>query len=260
MNMNMKKHLSIPGLLARETLLPVLGILLLVCGVQALSFHRSLRQALAAYAADVGGGFPQLEVLLPRSAAYAWFALGYLLITALLCLCGCQFRAKTSYTLRRLTVSERAVFLWQWVYNILIYLLLWVVQVILTYALCRYYLAAAPAAAVSTQTLFLAFWRSEYLHALLPLADVALWIRNVLLLLTLGLAAAIFPYKQRRGIYSGSAIALIPYTLITFDRGIGEWSAVLLSATVALMVTCEVIAFMLRADGEDDREEASENA
>ena len=56
----MKKHLSILGLFARQTLLPVLGILLLMCGVQALSFHLSLRDALTAYEASVGEGFPSI--------------------------------------------------------------------------------------------------------------------------------------------------------------------------------------------------------
>lgn len=256
----MKKHLSILGLFARQTLLPVLGILLLTCGVQALSFHLSLRDALTAYEAGVGEGFPQLEILLPRAAVYAYFALGFILITALLCLCTCQFRARSSYTLRRLSVSEHAVFLWQWVYNALIYLLLWLTQTAFTFALCRYYLAAAPDAVISGQTMFLAFWRSEYLHALLPMADVALWIRNGLLLVTLSLAAAIFPFKQRRGKYSGSAIALIPYALLTFERGIGEWSHVGISVTVFAIVLCEWISLRLLSDESTEDEEVSEYA
>ena len=256
----MKKHLSVLGLFAHHTLLPVLGILLLSCGVQAISFHLSLRGALTAYAAGVGDGFPQLEVLLSRAAVYAWFALSYILITALLCLCTCQFRARSSYTLHRLSVSERTVFLWQWVYNALIYLLLWLVQTVFTFALCRYYLAAAPAATVSGQTLFLAWWRSEYLHALLPLSDIVLWLRNVLLLISLSLAAAIFPYKQRRGKYSGSAIALIPFTLITFERGIADWAHIGIAATVCLIVLCEWITAWLTAEEAEKTEEVSEHA
>lgn len=256
----MKKHLSIPGLFARQTLLPVLGILLLSGTIQTLAFHLSLREALTAYAAGVGDGFPQLEVLLSRAAVYAWFALSYILITALLSLCGCQFRAQSSYTLRRLSVSERTVFLWQWGYNALIYLLLWLTQTVLSFGLCRYYLAVAPETAISGQTMFLAWWRSEYLHALLPLSDVALWIRNGLLLITLSLAAAIFPYKQRRGKYSGSAIALIPYTLITFERGIAEWAHIGIAATVCLIVLCEWIGAQLTADEGENTEEVSEHA
>ena len=253
----MKKHLSILGLFARQTLPPVLGVLFLSCAVQAISFRFSLRNALVAYEADIGNGFPQLEILLPRAAVYAYFALGYLLITALLCLCGCQFRTKSSYTWQRLSLSEHTVLLWQWLYNILIYLLLWLVQTVFTFALCRYYLVAAPESAISGQTMFLAWWRSEYLHALLPLADTALWIRNGLLLLTLALAAAIFPYKQRRGKYSGSAIALIPYTLITFERDIGEWAHVGLALTVAAIVLCEWISMRLFTD---ESEEVNEDA
>ena len=105
--------------------------------------------------------------------------------------------------------------------------------------------------------MFLAFWRSEYLHALLPMADSALWIRNGLLLISLGLAAAIFPYKQRRGKYSGSAIAMLPYTLITFERGIGEWSHVGLAITVMAIVLCEWGIMRLLSE---DTQEVSEDA
>ena len=244
----MKKHLSILGLFARQTLLPILGVLIFVSGIQWISFQLNLRHALTAYAADVGASFPQLEVLLPRSAVYAYFALGYLLITALLCLANCQFRTQTSYTLRRLSVGERTVFLWQWLYNARIYLLLWLCQVILSYALCLCYLNAAPADTIGVQTIFLAFWRSEFLHALLPLTDMALWIRNGFLLIALSLAAAIFPHRQRRGKYSGSVIALIPYVLITFARGIAEWAHVGLTVTVAFLVLAEAIGGVWLAD------------
>lgn len=254
----MKKHLSVLGLFARQTLLPVLGVLIFVSGIQWISFQLNLRRALTAYAADVGEAFPQLEVLLPRSAVYAYFALGYLLITALLCLSNCQFRAQTGYTLRCLSVGERAVFLWQWLYNALIYLLLWLWQVILSYGLCLYYLSAAPMDAVGTQTLFLAFWRSEFLHALLPLTDIALWIRNGFLLIALSLAAAIFPYRQRRGKYSGSAIALVPYVLITFERGIAEWQSTALAVTVAFMVLAEAIGGVWLADEDKDAAQTEE--
>ena len=251
----MKKHLSIFGLFARQTLLPTLGILILISGIQWISFQWHLRHALNAYGADIGGAFPQLEVLLPRSAANIWFALGYLLITALLCLIGCQFRTQTNYTLRRLSVGERTVFLWQWLYNALIYLLLWLWQVVLSYGLCLYYLNAAPTEATGVQTLFLAFWRSEFLHALLPLTDVALWVRNGFWLIALSLAAAIFPYRQRRGKYSGSAIALIPYVCITFERGIAEWAHVALTVTIAVLVLTEAIGGVWLTD--DDKDSAS---
>ena len=46
---------------------------------------------------------------------------------------------------------------------------------------------------------FLACWRSPYLHALLPLEDVWLWGRNLLLCAALGLGTAAFSHERRHG-------------------------------------------------------------
>ena len=252
----MKKHLSVLGLFARSTLLPILGLLLVMGAVEFLFFHMELQNALTAHDAGVGDGFPQLERLLDRSAANVWMALSFVLITAALSLTGCQFRTATGSTLRRLSVSENAVLLWQFVYNTLIYLLLAAAQTVICYGLCRYYLAAAPAEAISNQTLFLSFYRSELLHSLLPLSDLALWIRNLLLAPALGLAAAIFPYKQRNGFYSGSVIFLTAFAVITFERGIGEFSHIAITACVGMIVVCELAGFLLTRDREEETRDA----
>ena len=83
---------------------------------------------------------------------------------------------------------------------------------------------------------------------------------DALLLISLSLAAAIFPYKQRRGKYSGSAIALIPFTLITFERGIADWAHIGIAATVCLIVLCEWITAQLTTDETENTEEVSEHA
>ena len=53
--------------------------------------------------------------------------------------------------------------------------------------------------AASPLALFLACWRSPYLHALLPLEDVWLWGRNLLLCAALGLGTAAFSHQRRHG-------------------------------------------------------------
>lgn len=260
MNIHMKQHLSVLGLFARSSLLRVLAVLLAMGGAEIFFFGRALREALVAYRADIGNGLLTPERLLDYTAVNVWFAAAFLLITLFLCLPGCEFGAHTGYTLRRLSVSENTVFLWQTVYNILIYLLLAAAQTLISYGLCLWYTAAVPAELVSNQTVFLAFYRSELLHALLPLADLALWIRNLLLLFSLGLAAALFPCKQRERRYSGSIIALVPATLLVFERGIGEFGHTAIAACICLMVVCEWVSFALvRGDGEGG-EEAEEHA
>lgn len=251
----MKKHLSVLGLFIRSSILPVLGILLLMGVVEFMFFHMELQSALTAYDAGIGAGFPQLERMLAKSAAYVYFALAFVLITILLCLPGCEFRAKTGYTLCRLSISEKSVFLWQFVCNTLMYVLLAAVQTVIAYGLCQYYMASAPAALTSNQTVFLAFWRSEFLHTLLPLTDITLWIRNILLALSLGLATALFPYKQRQKLFSGSAIALVSFTIVFFERGIGDIGHTVIAAIIGFMVVCELLGFVLTKDREEVTED-----
>ena len=255
MIISMKKHLSVLGLFIRSSLFPVLSMIVLMGAVEVLFFHIELSRALTAHTAGIGVGFPSLERLLDRSAVNVYFALAFVLTTAILCLPGCAFRSKTQYTVARLSVTETAVTLWQAVCNILMYLLLASVQTLIAYGLCQYYMAAAPAEFTSTQTVFLAFYRHELLHALLPLADAPLWIRNGLLVTALAASAAAFPLKQRAGKISVMIVSLATIAIVFFERGIGEFGQIAIHACVLLIAICELLGFMLTRS----REEADED-
>ena len=100
-------------------------------------------------------------------------------------------------------------------------LLLWMVQMATAFALCRWYLALAEPEFVSNQTVFLAFYRSKFLHGLLPLAESSAWVRNFFVVLGLGCASAYFPYLQRRGKFSVSVLLLLVISIIWFPRNVG---------------------------------------
>ena len=251
----MKKHMSVLGLFIRSSLFPTLSILLLMGAVEALFFHLELNQALTAYTAGVGTGFPTLERMLDRSAVNVWFALAFLLTTVFLCLPGCAFRTQTGYTVARLSVSEAAVTFWQILCNVLMYLLLASAQTVIAYGLCQYYMSAAPAGFTSAQTVFLAFYRNEFLHALLPLADVSLWIRNGLLAAALGVAAASFPLKQRAKKISVMIVSLAAFAIVFFEQGIGNFGQIAINICILLIAICELLGFALGRV----REEADED-
>ncbi len=256
----MKKHVSVLGLFARSSLPAILGILLLMSGVEVLFFHLELNEALTAYGAGVGS-FPQPERMLSSAGIYIYFRAGLILCAGVLCLFGCRFRTQTGYTWRRLSIREPNILILQTVYNTAVILLLWLIQTLVAYGLCRYYLAVAPAEVLSNQTLFLAFYRNNFLHSLLPLSDIVLWLRNALLLLALGLSTALLPFKQRRGKLSGSVIAVLTYATVGFDREIGEGGHIAIAATLLVLVAAEAIAAYLHADENEDSEtEVSDNA
>ena len=245
----MKKHLSVFGLFARSSIFKVIGILLLMCAVEIAFFHVELQNALEAYEV-VDYGMASLERMFMRAATNVYFRVALALITIVICLPGCEFKSKTSYTMRRLAISEQATFFHQAAYNTLVYLMLFAVQLVVVFGLSQYYLAVVPEECISNQTMFLAFYRNEFLHSLLPLEDIGLWIRNGLLIITFGLATAEYPYKQRRRKFSSTAIALVVYTIVWFDQSIGQLAHVITTSIIALMLIGTTIYVLTRNDEE----------
>ena len=201
----MKKHLSVLMLCARSTVYKMLGLFFAMAAAEILLFGLTLR--------GVPAGPPLgLEAAFDASRVSFAFAAAFLLLCALLCMTGCEYSgSRPSYTLRRLSVSRRTVLFWQSVYNILCLFLLWAVQLFVALLLCRLYMSKADPATVSGQTVFLAFYRNKFLHSLLPLAETSRYIRNLMLIVGLGVTAACFPQRQQRG---QMGIAVIPLALI----------------------------------------------
>ena len=247
----MKKHLSVFGLFARSSFFKVFLILLAMCVVEIAFFRFELRDALEAYEI-VGSGMPSLERMFMRAATNVYFRIALFLISFVICLPGCNFKSNTGYTLRRLSISEGAVFFHQAAYNALIYIMLIAVQLVTVFGLSQYYLSVAPEECISNQTVFLAFYRNDFLHSLLPLEDVGLWIRNGLLVITFGLATAEYPYRQRRHKFSPTALALVVYTICRFDQSIGQLGHVVTTAIIAVMLAVATVYTLTRTDEEEE--------
>lgn len=216
----MMKILSVFALYVRSSFYKIIVLLSLMTAGQILFFYRKLSGALNAYAGmeintTETGSFIRLEDMF--SAPYLWIAAAaFLLITVCLCLGGTAFGARTGYTMQRLGVSERGTFFCQAGYNLLVYLLFWAWEAVLCYGLCRVYCTLAPGAFVSVQSTALAFYRCSYLHALLPLSDIAGWACNFLWVLTLSVSSAAFPFFQRRGTFSSEIVLAVIVVLSAF--------------------------------------------
>ncbi|MBR5229034.1 MAG: hypothetical protein IKV96_04275, partial [Firmicutes bacterium] len=110
------------------------------------------------------------------------------------------------YTFQRLSVSERGVFGWQAVCNTGFYFLLWAVQCILIFAMCAMYMKTADASITSGQTVFLAFYRSKFIHCLMPLEQTGRLIRNIFTICGLGIASA---YTSRAHRHDSRSFAIV---------------------------------------------------
>ena len=240
----MRKYLSVFGLYARSSIYRVLGVLFIMGVAEAGLFLHKLQAALADYknmqSADEFGRGPEMlhfEEILESCHMPLCFALAFIMVTIFLCLPGTEFQSKTGYTLRCLSVSERSVLLIQWAYNMAVYTILLSVQVLICLCLGLVYMQEAPAELIGNQTVFLAFYRSEFLHALLPLSEAGMWLRNAFLVQGLGFAAAEFPYNQRRKGYGVAIIVLGLFAIVSFKTEIGSIGSYFLTmAVVALYV------------------------
>lgn len=133
------------------------------------------------------------------------------------------------YTMMRLRIGPTAVFIRKTVYNVLCLLVLFAAQIWLIFWFAWLYgrIPEAQGAALpgeNRQLLFLAFYRSEFLHCLLPMAETGKWVRNALCLLALGMDAAGSIGKR----YRISHLGLLAVTMQWFTSPIGTgWQDVL---------------------------------
>lgn len=241
----MRQHLSVLMLAARSTIYKVLALLVAMAVAEGLLFQTTLQKALA--------GEPLgLEQVISQSRIALVCGLGFLLLCALLSVAGSESRGgKLGYTLRRLSVSERGVFLWWASYNVACFFLFWVAQLAIAMLLCRLYLSRMDPAYISGQTVFLAFYRSRFLHSLLPLAEASRYARNGVLVLCLGVCAACSSWRQRRGQRGIAVVALAAITAVSFPQAMGSFGSDLLLVLIAIGTATSALAGVWKERGDE---------
>lgn len=224
----MKKHLSVFMLMARCTIYKILGLFALMATIEASLFYAVLQHGFTDDNYSLEFAFAQSHIV--------WvFGLIFLLVTVLLCRTGYETSSKQGYTLMRLSISEKQVFLWQSIYNTICYLLLWMIQVIIVIALCYFYMSKADAAYVSNQTIFLAFYRNGFLHSLLPFDDIIFWVRNIILVSALGICSAHYPMAHRKGTRKQEIFTMVCISIGFFSRPLADYLSCFIIITGALI-------------------------
>jgi len=230
----MRNHLSVLMLFARSSIYKVLAVFAAMIAAEGILGYFALRNTLAAQTLLKNGG---MEQFVEETQIGLVFAAAFVLISVFLCRTGCAFGSKTDYTLGRLSITPRWVFIWQFVYNTMIYLLLWGLQIVLSVGICAAYEATALEGYVNHQSIFLCFYRNDFLHSLLPLAAWAGWMRNIVLVLTLGACAAAYPVRQRKGKLGFSILFMAVITLLFFVHDFeAVENSVIMSLTAATVL------------------------
>ncbi len=230
----MRKHCSVLQFYIRSTFLPFLALLTGMAAVETGLFLLYFLQNRLPGEDNI----PGFEGMLAGSKIIFAAAAFGLLVTALLSCTGCQLGSKTAYTLRRLSISERAASFWQAGYNTVCYLIFWAVQLLLVVGFGVIYCRYAPAGAGSPQTIFLAAYRNTFFNGLLPLSEPTGFVRNGAFCIALGMGSALFSYQNRRGKTEALLILLVIWIGAFFRRTVGnvlgDLNMILLSAALTL--------------------------
>ncbi|MDE6674043.1 MAG: hypothetical protein K2K19_04410 [Acetatifactor sp.] len=177
---NGKPILSLWALLARCSIYKILTVLAAMALAEVLLFYRCRR---------TGGGYT-LEGAVMSSHLSVVFMATLGLVCFVLAWTQGRLDARSSATMLRLQLSGSRIFMIKTVYNVVCIMMLFMAQIWLGIWLVRVYGREMEEIYALPQRLFLAFYRIDFLHCLLPMAEIGKWVRNLLLLLALGTEAA----------------------------------------------------------------------
>lgn len=222
MRNEIRKYTSVFGLCARASLFNIILLSVLTAVAEGVLFWlRMKNNVLPLFANGLNLPVPQLEKVISESFLPFAFAIGFVVITLTLTELGCEKNTKSLYTFQRLSITERGFFYCQSIYNAMAYFIFWSVQVAALYIICLYYTNSVPSEYIGNQTVFLAFYRSDFLHSVLPMSEISVWIRNIILIIGLAFSAAEYPFKQRRKKFGATVFGLGIYAGIFFCTEFG---------------------------------------
>ena len=229
----MKKILSVIAWAAKSSLWLLLILCIATFALQCLSFGSRLPAS--------GQAFIAPENYYASS--------GGTMIARIACLVLCAWLAQT----------ERSVVLMQSLYHVAALMIYWMFQVLTAFTLFALYIHFAPPEQVGPQSLLLMFYRNPYLHALLPLSDLVLHLRNCGLLLILSFSLAMFPFLMRRGKFSIATLfpALVTSIFFPSDMGAVAGNLVLL---IVLLCDAALLLYLFFANPETEGGHTHEEA
>lgn len=203
---NGKPILSLWALLARCSIYKVLAVLAVMALAEVLLFYRCLR---------IGGGYT-LRSAVENSHLSVVFVVALWLVCFVLAWTQGQLDARSSAAMLRLQLSGSRLFIIKTAYNMVCIIMLFTAQIWLAIWLVGVYGREMGEIYAPPQRLFLAFYRIDFLHCLLPMAEIGKWVRNLLLLLAFGTEAAGAKKKNYIPLF-----ALLPLTANWFVSSMG---------------------------------------
>ena len=241
----MKRYLSVFEMIARSSIYKVLLAVIGMALLEAVLFGLTMLNSSDIY----------FERYIDQSLYSYIFRLVYTVVTVILVLPGMNIGSTQSYTLQRLRIKESRIFWLQSLYNFLAYVLLWGVQLwVLLGSIAVFHRYLPDGAFESNQTYFLAFYRNDFMHSILPLEDMGDWWILGLIGLASAYAAAEFTKQQRVRKVAFELPVLVVTMWLGFPGGLGYDHAVLWTGiAVAIISMCfRWLIYVLNTGGDEE--------
>ncbi len=218
----LRVHLSVLYLTVRRRFLAVLLIILAMVAAEAVLFSMALSEQTARI-----GQFAAPKIFADvavDSGMLVPFVLAFVLLTVLLSGLSPTGVHRGDYTVRRLSLSEPAYYIWQAVFSAMCYALLSAVQILLIFGAGRWYasaMAGQGALGVGDMNAVLLFYANNLLHGLLPLDDISRSIASGMIVIGLSVATAHADYGRwhRRGRVAAAIAAVVLSALFAMPMG-----------------------------------------
>lgn len=250
----MSAGLSVWALLAKSSFIKVLAVVFLLAAAETVLFCDTLR----------GDGIASLEVQIEESGARYLFLAALGAVFFILVRTEKTLDTAGRYTMMRLLIAGERLFAVKTAYNVLCLLVLFAAQTVLVFWFAYVYgrtpkmQSMEDVRVVVSQVIFMAFYRSDFLHSLFPMAETGNWVRNALLLLALGADAAGRAGRKRQA----AQVALFLLAAVCFTDSIGTgWPDVICDMVFFVTIVAnvwEAFAFrremrLCREPGQSDR-------
>ena len=149
----------------------------------------------------------------------------------------------------RLIVTKKQRMVSLTLYNLVCIMLLICAEVLTVLGMGEIFKYLVPAEYESVQMYFMAFYKSEFLHCLLPLADIFKWIRNFFIFTAVAFEIAVCACRKRK---SWSVFLIIVMVIFGFVQKIGTFGAMDIIMILTAGVCIAIDVYQLWLGGQED--------
>ncbi len=249
----MKKYLSVFSLFVRSSFPTVLLLSVISSLIQIFMFKAKVETLRQWDGSTLG-----FEPILESTKASVIFIIFFIITALALSIFSRENSEKCGYTIRRLSIKEKGFLMMHSAYNfmaLVAYLVITFIGILVMFEIyCKKNenINTTFPGFISNQTLFLATFRSDYLHNLMPVSDIVTFGKNLIYVLGTALCSAALPYFQRRKAIPYEALLFIALAGFTYIISWDQLETELFSLTGASIL---LIILIVRLKGANEKYE-----